>query len=355
MATKEEKSLLNRLLQQGSPPEGSAYYRPPANVNQAWQIIPGGSFAPSTAESGIYRTQMPDRKKGFLGGYSNVGSQRIDQAPSTGPAYGGVSDRDKERAQLYPKVLKSLGGSDDVLGANSSADTIKQAAMITDKLLGQQSQAPVEKRKPWQELPGGAFNMQDPVQREGWFRGGWNKEEINSRQQPANRKAAEGYVSQMRKAKMTPDEMNAFLQEVHPDVRREMEMMFGPKAGKPTAVDSGTTNKPESAVKQKSKWDKSLSSGTTRTAVSNGASKAIADRPLTGKGFGDIKTLLNRVPGRDMSPIDPYFWEKPYSKNNSSRSKWTREQLAEKSKKMAKEKRKSQDDFILKLLGISSE
>jgi hypothetical protein len=214
------QALLEQLATE--PPE--SYYKAP--VDEPWQVIPGGSFAGSTRNTGIYRTEMP--RDGFLGGYSNIGSKKVTRRPLASLSEDQILERQKARSTAMSKILDTMGGTGDMA---TSSERLKMAGQIVDGLFPEtkvQPQRASANRRP-------TMNISGRKDRQAWFGGigsdgqqvkGWSKEEIADRQTGVDIDTAQEVITKADKAGMNDGQFKQLYNNMHPAVQAQIDTLM---------------------------------------------------------------------------------------------------------------------------------
>jgi len=216
------QALLEQLATE--PPE--SYYEAP--VDEPWQVIPGGSFAGSTRNTGIYRTEMP--RDGFLGGYSNIGSEKVTRRPLASLSEDQILERQKARSTAMSKILDTMGGTGDMA---TSPERLKMAGQIVDGLFPETKVQP--QRASANSRPTMNISGNDRKDRQAWFGGigsdgqqvkGWTKEEINDRQIGVDIDTAREVIAKSAKAGMNAGQFKQLYNNMHPAVQAQIDALM---------------------------------------------------------------------------------------------------------------------------------
>ena len=232
------------LLEQLATEPTESYYEAP--VDEPWQVIPGGSFAGSTRDTGIYRTEMP--RDGFLGGYSNIGSEKVTRRPLASLSEDQILERQKARSTAMSKILDTMGGTGDMA---TSPERLKMAGQIVDGLFPEtrvQPQRSSANIRPTMNISGN-----ERKDRQAWFGGigsddqqvkGWTKEEINDRQIGVDVDTAREVIAKSAKAGMNAGQFKQLYNNMHPAVQAQIDALMQSKQEPVGEGQDNTVRKP---------------------------------------------------------------------------------------------------------------
>lgn len=253
-----------------------------------------------------------DAKDANLGSYTNLNTKRV--VPYKKP---GMSDEDriKREGLRADATTKSLGhlskaGKNDnsltpgVAGSQpglSPEDAIKASQGIGRALFPEKKAT--SERLPLPDLPS------DPKSKAMRYRFG-SIEDIQGLRDTANIEQAKEYVDAFKTVGFTPDRQAAFIaNRLHPDMQKAVQAAMSTESStakpkKKVAVKKVDTPKVDGTTPQKFKVSKSEQAKHAALKAGNKANprESLAKKwPYVGKGFGDVKAALNRVPGKKES------------------------------------------------------